>query len=177
MSTFTIDSENAVTQYDSAAQVPEGAVSFETEEELNALTENWPGTRLIEIWNGIPGQRPVKKFTSRKVAIRRIWTALESNRSESAIVAREPATAKGAATATKRSRKKSGPMKPGETKTDGVIVLLRRPEGATLKQLMSATEWQPHSVRGFISAQIRKRLGLRVKSFTREGERVYRIPK
>lgn len=61
------------------------------------------------------------------------------------------------------------------TKTDRVSALLRRPEGATLKTLMTAKGWQPHSVRGFISAQLGKRMGLRVKSFTREGERVHRI--
>ena len=179
MSTFTIDSENAITRYDSAAEVPEGAASFATEEELNALAEHWPGARLIEIWNGIPGVQPVRKFTSRKVAVRRIWTALEPRRSEPAIVVkRKRAPAKRTETATKGSgASKPGPMKPGGTKTDRVIALLRRPEGATLKQLMSATEWQPHSVRGFISAQIGKRLGLRVKSFTRAGERVYRIKK
>jgi hypothetical protein len=40
---------------------------------------------------------------------------------------------------------------------------------------MSATGWQAHSVRGFISGQLGKRLGLRVKSFERDGERVYLI--
>jgi hypothetical protein len=40
---------------------------------------------------------------------------------------------------------------------------------------MSATGWQAHSIRGFISAQLGKRMGLRVKSFTRAGERVYKI--
>jgi len=40
---------------------------------------------------------------------------------------------------------------------------------------MTATGWQAHRVRGFISAQLSKRMGLRVKSFPREGQRVYRI--
>jgi hypothetical protein len=40
---------------------------------------------------------------------------------------------------------------------------------------MAMTGWQSHSVRGFISAQLTKKLGLRVQSFTRDGERVYRI--
>jgi len=48
------------------------------------------------------------------------------------------------------------------TKKDIVLELLRRNEGATLAELMSATGWQAHSVRGFISGTVRKQLGLRV---------------
>jgi hypothetical protein len=40
---------------------------------------------------------------------------------------------------------------------------------------MAATGWQAHSVRGFISGQLIKKLGLRVRSFRRDGERVYAI--
>ena len=53
---------------------------------------------------------------------------------------------------------------------------LRCPHGATNLQLMLATGWQPHCVRGAISGPLRKRLGLDV-TLTRNaaGERVYRI--
>ncbi|MGD1092123.1 MAG: DUF3489 domain-containing protein [Bryobacteraceae bacterium] len=61
------------------------------------------------------------------------------------------------------------------TKTERIIALLKRPSGATLNELMAETGWQPHSVRGFISGQLSKRLGFRIKSFKRAGERVYRI--
>ena len=40
---------------------------------------------------------------------------------------------------------------------------------------MAATAWQSHSIRGFISGQLVKKMGLRVKSFKRDGERVYAI--
>ena len=40
---------------------------------------------------------------------------------------------------------------------------------------MDLTGWQPHSVRGFISAQIGKRMGFKIQSFKRDGERIYRI--
>ncbi len=60
------------------------------------------------------------------------------------------------------------------TKSEAIIGLLKRPSGATLQDLMNATEWQAHSVRGFIS-QIPKRLKLRVTSVKGEGGRVYRI--
>jgi len=46
---------------------------------------------------------------------------------------------------------------------------------ATLQAIMRATSWQTHSVRGFISGQLKKKLGLKVRSFQRDGERVYSI--
>ena len=67
------------------------------------------------------------------------------------------------------------PVRPG-TKLAALVAALRRPQGATNLQLMLATGWQPHSVRGAISGLLRKRLGLDV-TLTRNsaGERVYRI--
>ena len=62
------------------------------------------------------------------------------------------------------------------TKAARIVALLRQPQGATLQAVMSATGWQPHSVRGFISAQLVKKRKLHVKSFKRAGERVYKIP-
>ena len=53
--------------------------------------------------------------------------------------------------------------------------MLRKPSGASIKAIMSATGWQSHSVRGAISGAIKKKLGLKVASETRDGERFYRI--
>ena len=61
------------------------------------------------------------------------------------------------------------------TKTDQILALLKQPSGATLNQIMEATGWQAHSVRGFISGHVVKKIGLRVESFRRDGERVYSI--
>ena len=62
------------------------------------------------------------------------------------------------------------------SKKAAVLVLLRKPKGVTLPQLMKATGWQAHSVRGFLSGSLRKRMGLAVKSSKNpEGQRVYRI--
>ena len=58
----------------------------------------------------------------------------------------------------------------------GLIVgLLRREEGATIDQLVAATGWQRHSVRGAISGGVKKRLGLLVGSDNPGGVRIYRI--
>ena len=62
------------------------------------------------------------------------------------------------------------------TKLAALILSLRRPEGATTLQLMQATGWMPHTVRGAISGMLRKKLGVNVvSSRSPEGERVYRI--
>jgi len=67
------------------------------------------------------------------------------------------------------------PVRPG-TKLAALVMALRRPQGATSLQLMLATGWQPHTVRGAISGSLRKKLGLNVVlAHNVSGERVYRV--
>jgi hypothetical protein len=67
------------------------------------------------------------------------------------------------------------PVRPG-TKLAALVLALRRPQGATSLQLMLATGWQPHTVRGAISGMLRKKLGLNVVlAHNDTGERVYRV--
>ena len=67
------------------------------------------------------------------------------------------------------------PVRPG-TKLAALVMALRRPQGATCLQLMLATGWQPHTVRGAISGMLRKKLGLNVVlAHNESGERVYRV--
>ena len=67
------------------------------------------------------------------------------------------------------------PVRPG-TKLAELVIALRRPQGATSLQLMLATGWQPHTVRGAISGMLRKKLGLKVVlAHNESGERVYRV--
>ena len=62
------------------------------------------------------------------------------------------------------------------SKTAKVLDLLKRPGGATAKELMKATGWQPHSVRGFLSGTVGKKMGLTVTSTKGEdGERRYSV--
>jgi len=56
-----------------------------------------------------------------------------------------------------------------------VIAMLRRKEGATIEQLVKATDWQAHSVRGAISGAIKKKLSLNVTSIKTDDSRVYQI--
>lgn len=62
------------------------------------------------------------------------------------------------------------------SKAATVLELLKRPDGATMAELMKATGWQAHSVRGFLSGTVSKKLGLAVGSAkVEDGERTYSI--
>ena len=61
------------------------------------------------------------------------------------------------------------------TKHDRVIAMLRASAGATIASLVIATEWQQHSVRGFLAGVVRKKLGLNLISEKTDKGRVYRI--
>ena len=72
-------------------------------------------------------------------------------------------------------QEKTPPAREGSKKSE-VLALLRREGGATLLELMTATGWQAHSVRGFLSGALGKKMGLTVNSAKREdGTRVYSI--
>ena len=87
-----------------------------------------------------------------------------------------------------KSAKKAAPAKKGPkgakkanaaragSKTAKILDLLKRSGGATMKELMKATGWQAHSVRGFLSGTVGKKMGLTVTSIKAEdGERSYAI--
>lgn len=66
--------------------------------------------------------------------------------------------------------------KPQPTKSDTVLKLLRAAKGASVNDLMKATGWQAHSVRGFLSGAVKKKLGLAVVSeIGKDGTRRYRV--
>lgn len=62
------------------------------------------------------------------------------------------------------------------SKHDRVLALLSKPDGATIEDMMDATSWQQHSVRGFLAGTVKKKLGLALTSSKADGEnRRYRI--
>ena len=62
-----------------------------------------------------------------------------------------------------------------DTKHARILVMLRMPAGTTIAAIMTATDWQQHSVRGFLAGVVRKKLGLNLVSEQTDKGRVYRI--
>jgi hypothetical protein len=86
--------------------------------------------------------------------------------------------------ARKTSKAKSRPRSPPtsskpaagpDTKHARIIAMLRMPTGATIAAIVTATNWQQHSVRGFLAGVVRKKLGLNLVSEQTDKGRVYRI--
>jgi Protein of unknown function (DUF3489) len=69
----------------------------------------------------------------------------------------------------------SKPIARPDTKHARIITMLRAPAGTTIAAIMAATEWQQHSVRGFLAGVVRKKLGLNLVSEQTDKGRVYRI--
>jgi hypothetical protein len=219
MPTYSIDAENNLAVHpDKDAAIKEAGAAgaaFATKAQLSDATASWPASRMVEVWNSFAGAPPfaelkeVKRFTDRKSAVTRIWTAaqrLGETLEEEIKIAeqdmlraqQEMLSATKAAKPAKvaRTPKPKAPAKPKATKdatsTDGapapkqregtrkatVLALLERADGATLEEIMAATEWQKHSVRGFIST-LGSKHGYTVASIRRETDqaRVYSITK
>lgn len=182
-----------------------GVQTFASQKELAKLAADWPATRLVETWNGFAGVvpldhlKPVKRFTDRSSGVRRIWQAIQklAPAAEADTVAPQGADSAPSANAATNSTT-SQPRRPkapkaanrDKTKTDKVsitparegskkaevLALIERPKGATLTEIRKATGWQAHSVRGFISGTLGKKMGLAVESARRaDSERVYRL--
>jgi hypothetical protein len=81
MKTFTIETEtNNIVLHptlEDARAVPDSE-HFGSAEELAGLASEWSSSRLIDIWNGIPGVTSVSKFKDKKTAVTRIWNAIQS---------------------------------------------------------------------------------------------------
>ena len=84
---------------------------------------------------------------------------------------------KNAKSAKKASRAAKPVARPGSKKAE-VIGMLQKPKGATLAEIMKATDWQAHTVRGFVSAALGKKMGITVVSTKSDsGERTYTVTK
>ena len=132
------------------ATVTESEIAVTSKEELQIAPLS--GKRLLALWNALPGVEKRKKVGDRGALIDRLWSAIE--------VLPDPEPQPGA----KRP-----------SKQDEVIAMLRRPEGATVNEVASATGWQRHTVRGVFSGTLKKKLGLTIASANEERGRVYRI--
>ena len=116
----------------------------------------------------------------------RIWSAVERLAPLVAEPAPDVAPVKGKRDKNARKQKPRDTPRAAAKQTENVardgskaatiLELLKRPGGATSQELMKATGWQPHSVRGFLSGTIRKKMRLEVVSAKgEEGDRSYSI--
>ena len=161
---FILTDEKTIVGVADVEEAPAGS-RFASERELGRLLRQWPMRALVELWNGLPGVRAVTKFENRDIAIARLWRELQPK--DESVGSRRPKA--------QRRRKIVSPPKPG-SKADRILGLLQQAEGATLDHLMSATGWQAHSVRGFLSNLKRKR-SLKIRSRKHEGQRTYLLAK
>ena len=89
---------------------------------------------------------------------------------EAAVTAVEATWAKGTTTEQAKPRTREN------SKQAAVLRMLQRPEGATVQQIVDATGWQAHTVRGTFAGAFKKKLGLTITSDKAQGgERIYRI--
>src|SRR5215471_2769516 len=81
MKTFSIDNDNNISVFASKKEATGASTTpfdpFTSQSELAELAAGWPMSRLVEIWNSIPGVTAVTKFTSRKIATERVWKAIQ----------------------------------------------------------------------------------------------------
>jgi len=132
------------------ATVNDGEIVVASNEELHAAPVS--GKRLLALWNALPGVEKRRRVGNRGALIDQLWSAIE------ALPEPEP---------------QSDTKRP--SKQDEVIAMLRRPEGATVDEVASATGWQRHTVRGVFSGTLKKKLGLTIASAKEERGRVYRL--
>lgn len=137
-----------------------GDVLFDSLDQLDQVTQGWPISRLVGLWNRLPDITVIRKFTDRATGLKRIWNAIQIL---------EPLQSKQVDPPAPEAV--TGKAKPG-TKKVTLLSLLHRPEGASVREIMSALGWQSHSVRGCLSTISRQ--GTSIHSFRRaDGIRVY----
>ena len=107
---------------------------------------------------------------------------MKTQETTTATAATKPSTKKSKASKLKATKAAKSPKPAANaearagSKKEIVLKLLRRDQGATLTEIAKATDWQNHSIRGFLSAQVTKKMKLKVESTKSEaGERTYRI--
>ncbi len=111
---------------------------------------------------------PVEKITPSKHAKAKAVSVAKAT----AASKRQKAAATAATAPTPMELSPAGPS----TKQARMLILLSRPEGAGIEEMMQATNWQQHSVRGFLAGTVKKKLGFALSSAkTADGVRRYHV--
>jgi uncharacterized protein DUF3489 len=150
MRIYIIGNDGITLSREAPAALNEGEIAVASKEELHAAPLS--GKRLLALWNALPGVEKRNKVGERATLIDQLWSAIE---------------------ALPDPKPHSDARRP--SKQDAVIAMLRRAEGATVDEVVRATGWQRHTVRGVFSGTLKKKLGLVLASAQEERGRVYRI--
>ena len=132
----------------------------------------------------------MKKFQDRKKAVARVWSAIQPLADNGQTDTPKPeaekpqtgrkqiqAAAKPAKEATGAKKTTAKPTTDSSNKKAEVITMLKRAKGVTLGEIMEATQWQKHTVRGFVSI-LGSKGGLSIESSKdAAGERTYKVAK
>ena len=180
MTTFAIDTDNNITAFTAAAQVPEGQPHFASREGVRQALH-----RLAHH----PLRRRLERLR-RRGPLRHVEAGQEVHGPQDGgqpdLEGHPSPDARPRATGgPRRAEEGQGDQTPPQGRTptarDGskkaqVLDLIKRPEGATLKDIMAVTGWQAHSVRGFISGSLTKKMGIKIESLKRpDGDRAYKV--
>jgi hypothetical protein len=148
-----------------AIDVVVAVITTQGEKSMNDIPEAANNEAIAPTKEATPTKRP-------RVAAHRGYVA--PSKGKAATRATSAKKANEGATSAKSPKKVTGARY--GSKTAKVLDLLKRSGGATLKELMKATRWQAHSVRGFMSGTLGKKIGLKITSTKLEGaERRYSV--
>jgi hypothetical protein len=150
MRIYIISNDGIALSREAPAALNAGEIVVASNAELHAALLS--AKQLLALWNALPDVAKRKKVGDRRALIDQLWLAIE------ALPDPEPQ-----------------PDVHRRSKQYGVVAMLRRPEGATVDEVVSATGWQRHTVRGVFSGTLKKKLGLTLASAKEERGRVYRI--
>ena len=172
MKLTSIDSKNRM-QAECATEMTskEPGRHFASEEEWTRIASELPLSRLLEIWNALPNITPARRFPSRQAAVRRIWKAVQRLQPRGKGTVRPPN-----ARTTSHARQIGRNVDPGPSKKSQVIALLGRADGVSLEQIADLTGWQKHTIRGFLSGTLHKKMCLEITATKNaHGTRTYHI--
>jgi dihydroxyacetone kinase-like predicted kinase len=130
------------------------------------------GLRAIEVDE--VAEAPNNKAATDSNAVAAATVSGQAKSSERRSLAKRSGTKKTAAVFAKATKASSDRIR-SDSKQDKILTLLQRPKGTTLDALVKETQWQEHSVRGFLAGTVRKKLKLPLLSEKIDGVRTYRI--